>query len=432
MAPLPVLTPLPKASGPPALPPLVQRSTPPPSAAARLPHCSSAIASHSGRTPHYRHVCHLTNKRRLPCATQSLPPGGLCHSRAAVPYRATPRAAPPRPARWPHRPLFDPGAGRRPSLAEASANGTSASRGGRLIGRAASSPALGARFFPACSLPGPLPPRAPLDVGSKAGGSGRRGASQAPVLRPALAEDRGMAGGRLPRGSEAGLEYEEEVRQCRRLVAQMGRGLVYLGSSRILEGRDFYGAARDLSREAALLLGSTTWSGIGSGLMDAVAQGALEADRPVAGLKVLFEANQEARASYAHPYLPVTSYLTCRSISARKMALVDAGLRMSPKEQTAYVALPGGVGTLDEIFHILALIQLKHLGSPYSVPFLLMNYGGYYSKLLDFLNSLLPHGTVAAGEVDRLWRVFDTNAAALEFLTQFYSVQARRDRGEPC
>lgn len=63
--------------------------------------------------------------------------------------------------------------------------------------------------------------------------------------------------------------------------------------------------------QAANLLDCTTWSGAGPGLMDAVTKGALEAEKPVGGIKIEKEAG-EWTASKVHPYLPPQNYHTCR------------------------------------------------------------------------------------------------------------------------
>lgn len=112
----------------------------------------------------------------------------------------------------------------------------------------------------------------------------------------------------------------------------------------------------------------------------------------------------------------------CRFFSARKHGLVDAAVRKTNSDRTAVVALPGGIGTLDEIFEIMALIQLERIGSELPVPFLLMNYDSFYSKLLDFLDDCKRWGTVSEGEVESLWRVCDNNSEALEYLSEFYSL----------
>jgi predicted Rossmann-fold nucleotide-binding protein len=186
--------------------------------------------------------------------------------------------------------------------------------------------------------------------------------------------------------------------------------------------------------------------------MDAANQGALEADKPVGGFKIGKEAGEWTTSNF-HPYLPSESYHTCRYLnletmwckvlrfiigmrvahrgylyfrffSARKHGLVDAVVRNDATVKTAIVALPGGIGTLDEVFEIMALIQLERIGSTLPVPFLLMNYDFYYSKLLEFLDDCKDWGTVAPGKVASLWKVCNGNYDALEYLAQFYNVPA--------
>ncbi|XP_075668656.1 uncharacterized protein LOC142638511 isoform X2 [Castanea sativa] len=190
----------------------------------------------------------------------------------------------------------------------------------------------------------------------------------------------------------------------------------------LLSQRDaFEFEERTSPNEIASLLDCTSWSGVGPGLMDAATKGALQAGKPVGGFKIGKEAG-EWTASNFHPYLPPETYLTCRFFSARKHGLVDAIVRSSSSDRTAVVALPGGIGTLDEVFEILALIQLERIGSKLPVPFLLMNYDSFYSKLLDFLDDCEGWGTVSKGEVASLWTVCDNNSEALTYLAEFYNL----------
>ena len=75
----------------------------------------------------------------------------------------------------------------------------------------------------------------------------------------------------------------EEVATAYGVVEANGRGAVYLGSSRIGRGEKQYEASKELAREVGTLLGCTTWSGIGPGLMDAVTMGGLKANGRASG-----------------------------------------------------------------------------------------------------------------------------------------------------
>ncbi|KVI10435.1 hypothetical protein Ccrd_011181, partial [Cynara cardunculus var. scolymus] len=184
------------------------------------------------------------------------------------------------------------------------------------------------------------------------------------------------------------MKVKKEIEMCYELIRRLGRGVVYLGSSRMGPGHDHYIQTQELAREARA----------GPGLMDAATQGALEAGKPVGGFKIGKEAGEWAATNF-HPYLPSETYLTCR-----KHGLVDAAVRSSNREKTAVIALPGGIGTLDEAFEILALIQLERIGSALPVPFILMNYNSFYSKLLEFLDVCEDWGTVSKGEISSLWK----------------------------
>ncbi|CAI0379193.1 unnamed protein product [Linum tenue] len=176
---------------------------------------------------------------------------------------------------------------------------------------------------------------------------------------------------------------------------------------------------RTSPHEIAELLECTSWTGAGPGLMDAATKGALQAGKPVGGFKIGKEAG-EWTASNFHPYLPTETYLTCRFFSARKHGLVDAAVRNKATDRTAVVALPGGIGTLDEMFEILALIQLERIGSELPVPFIVMNYDSFYKKLLEFLDDCEYSGTVSRGEVASLWKICENNSEALAYLADFY------------
>ncbi|XVF04215.1 hypothetical protein REPUB_Repub05bG0063200 [Reevesia pubescens] len=186
-------------------------------------------------------------------------------------------------------------------------------------------------------------------------------------------------------------------------------------------GHPHYSQTLELGREIANILDCTTWMRAGPGLMDAAIKGALQAVKPVGGFRIGREVGEWTTSKF-HPYVPLETYLTCRFFSARKHGLVDAAVRSSNSDKTTVVALLGGVGTLDEMFEILALIHLERIGSELPVPFIVMNYDSFYSKLLDFLDECEDWGTVSKGEVSSLWKICDTKSDASAYLAEFYDL----------
>jgi predicted Rossmann-fold nucleotide-binding protein len=242
--------------------------------------------------------------------------------------------------------------------------------------------------------------------------------SRAPYLRSTRIATRFAATGKR----ESPDVVSSEMRACFDVVERMGRGAVYLGSARVPEDHPHFIAATELAHDVAVALDCTTWSGLGAGMMEAVTRGGLAAGKPVAGFMILLEAGGARQASRIHPYLPEENYLTTSFFSARKHGLVDAGVRANPHDRTAFFLLPGGVGTLDEAFEVLALMQLRRIGSTRQVPFLVMNYDGVYDGLLDFLNrDMVEYGGLREGELEPHWHECRSNAEALAYLAEFYA-----------
>lgn len=219
----------------------------------------------------------------------------------------------------------------------------------------------------------------------------------------------------------------KEILDCYKLINKLGRGAVYFGSARTDVSHLHYLKSKELAHEVALLLKCTSWTGAGPGLMDAVTRGAIGAQQPVGGFRVAKEGGVWVESS-VHPYLATETYFTCRFFSARKHGLAEAGVRNSAVDRTAFVCLPGGIGTLDEVFEIMTLIQLNRLGSAFPVPFLMLNYDDFYTHLLRFMATGQDWGTVRPGEFESICRVCTSNVDALEYLADFYGVP-QHDRG---
>jgi predicted Rossmann-fold nucleotide-binding protein len=79
---------------------------------------------------------------------------------------------------------------------------------------------------------------------------------------------------------------QQELLQCYALIERLGRGVVYYGSARLKAASPHWDRARQLGAQVAALLGCTTWSGGGPGMMEAATLGAppqSTAHRPFTG-----------------------------------------------------------------------------------------------------------------------------------------------------
>ncbi|XRB15971.1 cytokinin riboside 5'-monophosphate phosphoribohydrolase [Pseudoscourfieldia marina] len=234
---------------------------------------------------------------------------------------------------------------------------------------------------------------------------------------------------KVVRASPSAIKGEVDV--CYELVQRQGRGFVYLGSSRAAPSSSHYQLTRDLARQIHTLYPSSTcWSGAGPGLMEACTLGARDAGARVAGLKIYWgEAleDDDAVSKTTHPYLTHEEHAVLYFFSARKHGLVDAGVRAQETDRTAFIALPGGVGTLDELLEVLVLRQLKRVDAPRGTehplpPALVMNYDGVYDGLLQFLQEdARRFGYVSEGELDEHLLVCATNEEAVNAIKAFYA-----------
>jgi len=216
----------------------------------------------------------------------------------------------------------------------------------------------------------------------------------------------------------------KELLACYALVQKLGRGVVYYGSARLKRDSVHWQRAVDLGREVSQLLGSTTWSGGGPGMMEAASQGAIEAGKIVGGIRISREAGTTVLTA---SYLPGDNQAICKYMSPRKVALVDAGVRMSEDERTAYIFLPGGLGTMDELFELMTLIQLNKIGTKFRVPVILCNYDGFYDGLLTFLVACEANRTVGAKEMSDIL-IADSNEQVLDTLADFYKISSDPER----
>ena len=137
---------------------------------------------------------------------------------------------------------------------------------------------------------------------------------------------------------------------------------VYLGSS---EGKD--PALKEAVRALGTWIGeaghSLVYGGSKSGLMGYLAESVLQAGGEVTGVEPQFFID----AGYV--YDAITRLIVTRDMSERKAKMIELG--------DAFIAFPGGTGTLEEIAEIMSKVSLGHLDAPC----ILYNLNGYYEGL---------------------------------------------------
>ena len=150
---------------------------------------------------------------------------------------------------------------------------------------------------------------------------------------------------------------------------------VFCASS--MGARPEYGTvAQELARAIAHAGYGLVYGGAKVGLMGVVADAALAAGAEVIGVipQVLVD------LEVAHTGL--TQLLLVDSMHERKAVMA--------RHADAFIALPGGLGTLEEVFEVITWSQLRI----HSKPCLLLNVAGYYDKLLAFLDHAVEEGTL--------------------------------------
>ncbi|MBS98842.1 MAG: TIGR00730 family Rossman fold protein [Oceanospirillaceae bacterium] len=158
---------------------------------------------------------------------------------------------------------------------------------------------------------------------------------------------------------------------------------VFCGSS---QGTDpaFTEAARQMGQALAQQEIGLVYGGGSIGLMGTLADAALEAGGEVTG--IIPEALSSAEV--AHGQLSALQVVPDMHIRKARMASLADG----------FIALPGGIGTFEELFEVWTWAQLGY----HSKPIALLNVAGFYDPLLEFLNHTLNQGFIRPGCRDLL------------------------------
>lgn len=185
--------------------------------------------------------------------------------------------------------------------------------------------------------------------------------------------------------------FAEFIRGFRQLHF-LGPTVTVFGSARFDEDHRYYQLARDMG--AALAdAGLTTMTGGGPGIMEAANRGAKEAGGLSVGCNIQLPMEQEP-----NPYLD--KFVEFRYFFVRKVMLV--------KYSDAFIAMPGGFGTLDEVFETAVLIQT---GKIERFPMILMGSDFWAEPMAFIKNRMVDEGVISPGDPDLLKLTDDCDEA---------------------
>lgn len=179
-----------------------------------------------------------------------------------------------------------------------------------------------------------------------------------------------------------------------------GPCVTIFGSARFNEDHPHYIKARELGRAIAKL-GFTIMTGGGPGIMEAANRGARDVKGRSVGCNIELPFEQKP-----NPYLD--KWVTIKYFFVRKTLLI--------KYSYAFVVMPGGFGTLDELFEALTLIQTKKIRN---FPIVIYDIS-FHQHLLDYIEDMKKNGTISPEDLD-LMLVTDNVDDAVEHIRQTIS-----------
>jgi uncharacterized protein (TIGR00730 family) len=172
------------------------------------------------------------------------------------------------------------------------------------------------------------------------------------------------------------------------------------GSARIKPGHKWYELTVQLARQLSDA-GFGVISGGGPGIMEAANKGAFDGKSPSIGLNIQLPHEQTGNA-----YQNIS--VTFRHFFARKVAFA--------KYASAFVAVPGGFGTIDELAEVLTLIQTK-MGR--KIPVILVD-SVFWKGLIDWMkDQLLANKLISAEDLD-LIQIIDNPEDIVKAIFDFY------------
>ncbi len=156
---------------------------------------------------------------------------------------------------------------------------------------------------------------------------------------------------------------------------------------------DFFTLTDELGRWAAAEGHTIVFGGVNQGLMECVARAAHQAGGRTVGVVPRIVEQHGRQSDYVDVDIP------CDNLNDRKQLMQD--------QSDAFIALPGGIGTLDEIFTIAASATIGY----HQKPVILYNMKGFWDSLILMLDDLHTRGVTR-----KQWRTYIKVATTLDEL----------------
>ena len=171
----------------------------------------------------------------------------------------------------------------------------------------------------------------------------------------------------------------------------VGPCITVFGSARFKDGHEYYEKAQAVGKAIAEM-GFTTMTGGGPGIMEAANRGAFEAGGKSVGCNIVLPFEQQP-----NPYVQKT--VSIRYFFVRKVLLL--------KYSYAFIILPGGWGTMDELFETLTLVQTRVM---HNFPVVLIGKS-YFQPLMDYLHFMEQQKTISPEDLKLVLLTDDVSEA---------------------
>lgn len=186
-------------------------------------------------------------------------------------------------------------------------------------------------------------------------------------------------------------------------LSRIGPCVSIFGSARLPEDHAWYQTAQDIA-EGLGAKGYGIISGGGPGIMEAANRGAKAVGAPSVGLNIELPHEQKP-----NDFIDLDKSVDFDYFFVRKVMFV--------KYSQGFVVMPGGFGTLDEVFEAITLIQTKKIGR---FPVVLVGRD-YWGGLVDWIETTLKGNGLISPDDTKLFKLVDTAEEAILAIDDFYS-----------